>query len=249
MNRVFAQAVLAPTADVPLGIINTGGRFNLYRNNFLAGLTDILGAKFPVTCQLVGEVYFEALVQAFVGDHPPASPILDLYGDTFAAFLEAFPPLRSLPYLPDVARIEWARCVASIAPDYPVLRIQSTADIEAAIETPFRLAPGASLIRSPFPAGTIWERHQAEMLAPIPDWTAQTTAVWTQGGRVQQEIIPADIEPVLAGLVNNIPLIAILGTATSEEQAVRLIGTFTGFVQAGLLVPDDVNNKNKEQDQ
>ncbi|WCL54352.1 DNA-binding domain-containing protein [Gimibacter soli] len=249
MNRVFAQAVLAPAADVPLGIINTGGRFNLYRNNFLAGLTDILGAKFPVTGQLVGEAYFEALVRAFVGDHPPVSPILDLYGDTFAAFLEAFPPLRSLPYLPDVARIEWARCVASIAPDHPVFRIESSADIEVAIETPCQLAPGASLIRSPFPAGTIWERHQAEILAPIPDWTAQTIAVWAQDGRVQQEIIPADFEPVLAGLVNNIPLIALLDATATQEQAVRLIGAFAGFVQSGLLVPNDVNNKNKEHDQ
>jgi hypothetical protein len=41
---------------------------------------------------------------------PPLSPILLKYGGRFPTFIETFRPTSSLPYLADVARLEW-RCI------------------------------------------------------------------------------------------------------------------------------------------
>src|SRR3546814_5922375 len=47
--------------------------------------------------------------------HPPTVPQLLHYGDRFADFLAGFKPVRALLYLPDVARLEWARHEAYFA--------------------------------------------------------------------------------------------------------------------------------------
>ena len=46
------------------------------------------------------------MTRVFISDHPPRNAMLSRYGDAFGAFLDQFAPVRALPYLGDVARIE-----------------------------------------------------------------------------------------------------------------------------------------------
>ena len=84
-------------------------RFAIYRNNVMHSLSQALAQRFPVVQRLVGAEFFAAMAAEFIRAHPPASPVLLLWGGDFAGFLSHFPPVRALPYLPDVARIEHAR--------------------------------------------------------------------------------------------------------------------------------------------
>lgn len=109
----FGRALWDPAADTPTGLVGPDGktapkRFNVYRNNVVASLSEALEQSFPAVGRLLGEDYFKALARAFVAEHPPSSPVLMWYGADFGDFIERFPPLAAYPYLADVARIEWA---------------------------------------------------------------------------------------------------------------------------------------------
>ena len=92
-------------------------RFAVYRNNVAHSLSRALASRYPVIERLVGEDFFRPLAAAFIAAHPPASPMLFQWGGEFPGFLAGFPPLRDLPYLADVAELEWLRGQAYHAAD------------------------------------------------------------------------------------------------------------------------------------
>src|SRR5215471_6617276 len=102
------------SADAPLAAlvradgIAFDGRLKVYRNNTFSSLTAALKDSFPVVCQLVDERFFGYAAQEYIRTHPPRAPRLAEYGEDFADFLAGFEPARRLPYLSDVARLEWA---------------------------------------------------------------------------------------------------------------------------------------------
>src|SRR2546430_14573865 len=102
-------------------------RLDIYRNTFLLTLTRALRLCFPVVQKLVGEEFFEGAAQIFVAEHPPRSAWLDQYGSAFPDFLHAFSAAESVPYLSDVARLEWAVSGALHAPDTEPLDINRLA--------------------------------------------------------------------------------------------------------------------------
>lgn len=155
-------------------------RFGVYRNNVMSSLVQALRDGFPVVRALVGEAFFSAMAPEFVRIFPPRSPVLTRYGTDFPSFLEAFPPVASLPYLADVARLELALRHAYHAADTrPIDPARlDTPDIGAAR---LRLAPALGVIRSPYPIYDIWRANtQADAPAPRaggqcvlvtrPDW-------------------------------------------------------------------------------
>ena len=114
LQETFVHAVLRAGLLVPETVASMAGpsrerRIGVYRNNVKASLVAALVGAFPVVQRLVGEEFFEAAAFVFVEHHPPRSPVLAEYGAGFAAFLEGFEPARDLPYLADIARLEWAR--------------------------------------------------------------------------------------------------------------------------------------------
>ncbi len=110
----FAAALLDPDVAAPDGLVAWNGsdpahRFAVYRNNVTSALSDVLADSFPVTQQLVGEEFFRAMARIFLRGSPPPSPILTAYGEGFPAFVADFAPARTVPFLADVARLEWLR--------------------------------------------------------------------------------------------------------------------------------------------
>lgn len=165
----FAAAAMNPAAPVPASVTSHTGappvkRFNVYRNNIHAGLIAVLEGRFPVVARLVGAEFFAATARVYIELHPPRSPILMEYGATFAAFLEGFEPVADVPYLPDVARIEWAWSAAYYAADAEPLAIEELGKIppdEAGAMT-FVLHPSVSTVRSRYPVVTIWSANCAD---------------------------------------------------------------------------------------
>lgn len=162
----FAKALLNPEETTPPGLQDHHGRptlkrFAIYRNNVVAGLIEALKASFPVVCRIVGEEFFKAMARVHVVQHPPQSPVLLEYGGTFAAFVDGFGPASSLPYLGDVARIERAWLEAYHAPEARPVPVSTLVSIslEGPSSIGFHLHPSLRLIRSEFPAFTIWSTN------------------------------------------------------------------------------------------
>ncbi len=163
----FGKALLDPQQPVPSGVIRPDGtpaskRFDVYRNNVVHSLILALADGYPTAKKLVGDAFFDAVAAVYVRAHPPKSPLMIFYGDDFAAFLDGFPPAAQVPYLADIARLEWARRAAYHAADDPHVDITALAQIDEAALMSLRLEFHAStgLVASPHPILSIWSVNQ-----------------------------------------------------------------------------------------
>lgn len=174
-HAAFARCLFNPGLDIPHDVISSTARhptrrFNVYRNNVILSLVDVLQAYFPVVERLVGEQFFRAMVRTFVIAQPPKSPILSRYGDRFADFIACFEPVSDLPYLADVARLEWLRQRAYHAADARSVSPEVFAEIP-----PTRVGdvvvcfhPSLSTMRSSVPVVSIWKANVVDGdVAPI----------------------------------------------------------------------------------
>ena len=127
-------------------------------------LTGVLEATYPVVTRLVHERFLAYAADQYIRACPPAGPCLFEYGASFPDFLEALPPCRPLPYLPDVARLEWALHRARHADDVTAIdpAILRDLGIDAVVGATFRLHPAVSLLASPWPIDDIWRANQPE---------------------------------------------------------------------------------------
>ena len=146
-----------------------GRRFDIYRNNVVAALIEALGEAFPVVRALVGEAFFKAMAGVHVRAQPPSSPRMMFYGEGFASFLESFPPAGGLPYLPDVARLEYARRLAYHAADEPAADPAMLGGLDAAALPEVRLPLQAAchILRSAHPVHAIWRFNATEDKSPV----------------------------------------------------------------------------------
>ncbi len=134
----------------------------LYRSSLTAGMTRALADTYPVCRRLVGENFFLALAASFIDRHASRSPDLNDYGADFADFLHDFEPVKSLPYLPDVARLEWLWQSVFSARNARPLSLAALARISEArrARLVLRLLPASGLLASAFPVDRIWTVNQ-----------------------------------------------------------------------------------------
>jgi hypothetical protein len=157
LQRRFA-GWLADAAGAPLGVA-------VYRNSITTNYRKALAATYPVVRDLVGVPHFAAAVDAFASALPSTAGDLNAYGAEFAAFLAQYPHARDLPYLPDVARLEWALDEAQRAADpdgTPEATLAALAAVPGAavVRLRFALDPSCRLVPTSYPALRIWQVHQ-----------------------------------------------------------------------------------------
>ncbi|MEY2689680.1 MAG: hypothetical protein RL375_3879 [Pseudomonadota bacterium] len=173
----------------------------VYRHNARGIAARALGAAFPVMRELVGEAQFDAMAVAHWQDEPPRRGDLAAWGEALADWLAHSPVVAAAPYLPDMARLEWAlhcaeRVADPAAPSCPAgdaamgdtrraLRDLNAPDGWAASlrllgeVAPDRLAlvlaPGTSVLVSDWPVVAIWQAHRAQddEVAPAPSQMVQ----------------------------------------------------------------------------
>lgn len=140
------------------GGISAGERLDIYRNTFASALTRALRLSYPAVHRLVGAAFFEGAARIFIEGSPPKGACLDDYGERFAAFLFDLGPAASLPYLPDVARLEWAVNRALHADDAEPLNANRLASLSQPKRAHLRFTPHPSvrLVRVDYPADLIW---------------------------------------------------------------------------------------------
>jgi hypothetical protein len=137
-------------------------RLAVYRNNTLLGLAEALRDGYPVLNSLVGEDFFKRMAQHYCVRHPPSSGCLLVYGGSFPRFVADYQPAQGLPYLADVARLEWLWQEAFHAAEAEPLNLSALAAVPPECQggLRFRLHPTARLLDSRYPVLRIWETNQ-----------------------------------------------------------------------------------------
>jgi hypothetical protein len=133
-----------------------------YRNSVLANLAGAVRTTYPVLQRIVGQAFLDAAIRHYVLERPSTSGDLNAYGGDFDAFIAAYEPAAELPYLPDVARLEWqVQCLYGMA-DAPAqdLALLATTQPEHWGDLHFRLDPAHAVLASRWPLARIWEVNQ-----------------------------------------------------------------------------------------
>ena len=241
----FSSVLRASTFACPPGLTSWNGsdparRFGVYRNNVIVSLVDALADSYPVVQSLVGEDFFRAMAREFVFASPPRSPVLAWYGGGFAEFIAGFPPAASLPYLPDVARLEWLRVDAWHAADATALPM---ADLSALLadetqlqDTRFELHPALRVMASVHPIVSLWAAHQTEdpvtELGKI-DMAQGEAALLTRPG-LDVDIVR--IEPQASRFIHALQAGVSFGSAVEVSGEFDLIATLGLLIRSGAFV-------------
>ncbi|HSH42056.1 MAG TPA: DNA-binding domain-containing protein [Arenicellales bacterium] len=217
LQSAFALALHDPDSGVPPGLDpGSAGRFDVHRNNMVAGLVDALRSTYPAIERLVGEQYFAAAARAYVRAEPPQSPVLLYYGGSFPGFLESLPAASTVPYLGDVARLEWARLRALHAADAAPAPVQALAGLDGADLEAVRLELHSSLclLRSRWPVVSLWSDCMGVgSPAHIELHAAEVAVVLRPGLNVRVHAAP----PGAAALLEAVQTGASLGAAMRQS--------------------------------
>lgn len=144
--------------------LDAAAALSIYRNNVFSNYRKALLDDYPAIAALVGDRFFGGACDAYARAHRCESGDLNDFGAKFASFLEQWPPAHALPYLGDVARLEWAVHIAFNAPDVPGIDLAELAHV-APGRVPhlrFELHPSARLMHSVYPVFKIWRTSTGE---------------------------------------------------------------------------------------
>lgn len=163
--------------------IGAESRLRIYRHHVRHSLTAALAATFPTVQALVGEEFFAGMVRGFIEANMPEQPVLSEYGAGLAGYIAGFEPARAVPYLSDIARLDWAMNLAFHTEPGPVLGAAALGVVppERLPSLRLRLVDGATLIRSSFPLDRIWRASQPDAPDDKVDLATGGVALLVQG--------------------------------------------------------------------
>jgi hypothetical protein len=216
-------------------------RLALYRNNSLSAARKALEGAYPVIRQLVGDEFFAALARELRRARPPDSGDLNGYGAAFADFLASFEPARELPYLPDMARLEWALHRAHYAAEPPSLDPAALAAVppHAQASLRLRLHPACAMVSSAYPVARIWAVHQADHTGPLEvRFAPGPHHALVQRPRWRAVAVPVEAGPLafLSAAKTGLPLARCLERALAADGRFDLGAALAAWVQARVVV-------------
>lgn len=246
----FAKALLDPMCPIPHGLVGPDGnpstkRFNVYRNNVVAGLTGTLEDAFPAVARIVGGEFFAAMARVYVTTNPPSSPIMLDYGEGFANFIGEFEPAsRTVPYLRDVARLERAWLEAYHSSEAQALSAESFVAFSAddLMNLRVTLHPSLRVVRSEFPVLTLWQTNIAGAVPTRVDLNAggQEVLISRPGADVELRSLPPGGAAFIEGLCEGLCLLDSMRCALVVDDRFDLAVNLAGCVEAGALVKLDL---------
>jgi len=141
-------------------------QFISYRDSVIAGIIEALAISYPVVKKLVGEQFFNHIAQKFIQLNRSLSPDLNNYGYQFSDFINTLKSTDSVPYLTDIAKLEWAwqKIINGDNIKPGNLHLLSNLNEQQNEKLKFELTPHTSLIQSKFPIQQIWQVNQKESL-------------------------------------------------------------------------------------
>jgi hypothetical protein len=166
-NSHFPNGIIALIKND--GFLSAETRLSLYRHSISATVINHLEGVFPVCLRLVGVQFFAALSKAYAQQYPSTDATLTHFGREFSAFLAQFPPAASLPYLTEVAALEWAWRKAFLGALACPVDHNSLTQIPERARGSLQLSLHAhsTLLQTQFPVVDIWRVNQENYVGDV----------------------------------------------------------------------------------
>jgi hypothetical protein len=228
IQKAFQAAVYGENPDLlanlavgPQGA-TTLDAIEAYRHNTLERLRRVLGQAYPVLKCLIGEPLFHQLATLYVQANPSRSQALHKYGAGFEETVRQVQKnqesLSAVPYLADVAVLEWHMHTIYYAKDRQGFNFDMFGQLQEDDyqRVVLQIAPDIGLVQVGWPVADIWYMHQPG-----------------------QQLSALDMQPrphsLLVERPGNRPKITEIGEQT--RRALQLIGE--GYTLAELVGMDE----------
>lgn len=241
----FAAAILSSAAtgvpDIRADGISPAARLGFYRTNVFENYRKALTATYPAVVKLVGDGFFGVLASEYILRQPSRSGDVGRHGEQFAEFLRRHASARELPYLSDVARLEWSMEESFNEAEHAPFSLASLAAVpeEHQGRLRFLLAPSCRLMSSRFPVLRIWEVCQ-------PDFESGATVnlrqgavnilVRRQGFSVIAEVVPSGEFAMLSALARGDGFADAYDCARREDGGFDPAAFLQKYLLSGVLV-------------
>jgi hypothetical protein len=230
------------TAAVPVAT-----RLAIYGGAYGSRLAEALASNFPALAQLLGEVDFQTLAQAYVRAHDSSFFSIRFYGDRLAQFLASDAQYAAAPVLAELARWEWTLGEVFDAADAAAVTHEELARVQPQEWGQLRFGwhPSVRRLELHWNAAQIWQAAtQAQEPAQV-SFSEQTQPwlLWRQQLTTYFRSLPRTEDVVLDAARKGWPfgeLCALLCDEVGDEHAPLQAATLLrGWVASGLLVRAD----------
>jgi hypothetical protein len=224
------------------GKLGAEARLDIYAQMYCARLLEVLVEDFPRVAAILGEDRFHELGRAYVRQSPSTHPSLRNLGAHFVEFVNSHPVTTSLPFLADLARLEWARLAVFDAPNAEPLQLENlqTIPVDAWPTIRFQLIPALQTLTCAWPVQTIWKNEQFTQSDSVEPMTT-VLRVWRHDFAVYQASMDAVEQAALAGIQAGEPFAAVCAAVepfvNSPEEVPTLIGSLLlRWIEDGILM-------------
>jgi|TARA_R110002126_G_scaffold3263_1_gene18445 hypothetical protein len=205
LQQDIARALLRPDAPYAESLdaavrqskISTGARLEIYKNNVVGGLIEVVLARYPTIIPLVGDEFARAMAREYVLKNPPPSANMNEYAADYPAFIRGFTPAQNVAFLPDIAVLEGLEHQAYYAPDGAVLNLDNAAKLLPQImagAAKLDVHPSCGFMCSAYPLLSL-QKFALTDDAAVQDFDldagGQHIMVWRLGFRVESLVIDA----------------------------------------------------------
>lgn len=208
-------------------------RVGIYADMYWARIRDVLRGDFARTAEVLGDQRFDELARGYVARRPSRDPSIARVGEAFADHLAAHLPAEAPPYVPDLARLEWARVAAFTAADATPLRLDDLQRMaaDALPDLHLRPVPSLTLLELGWPVQRLLAEAAPDAIAPAPT----LLRVWRHELLVFHATVDAVERPALLGLLRGATFEEIAETCADASDAAGLLARWLedGLIRGG----------------
>jgi len=190
--------------------VSAADHLQIYQNNYQGTLVEALLEIFPIVSAFVGEVFTRSALKHFIDASAPREACLSRYGEDFAEFLSTYEHASGVPYLGDIAALEWA-----------VHHLMHQDENDAAAHN-IAVNENAVFIVSDYPLLNLWMVGSGQLMpeAVHIDQGGQTVCVLLDDAQIQLFSLSEDEQQLLAQIKDGAAISNQLGMENLKNKKI-----------------------------
>jgi hypothetical protein len=229
-----------PYASVPAGV-DLDARLSAYTDGYPARILESLREVFPATAKILGESSFQALVGRYRHHVPAGWCNLGRIGERLATHLRTDPLTNELPFLPDLAQLEWAVIECFHAEQVEPFDVSQCGEwgMDDWARARIVFQPGTTIVSSEWPIRALRAARDLERTEIDVDLIDRPEHVWIhrRGLDVSTRCVDTTEAGALVRLLAGATLGEVMAELTSANAGPEaVVALFAGWASAGLVV-------------
>jgi hypothetical protein len=199
---------------------------------------EALTLDFPKVASLLDEAVLRQLVKRYATDCPSRHWDLGRFGSSFVGWLEGQKVKGARADLVDLARLEWARNEAFLAPDAAAIDAAAMARVapQAMPGAVLSFVPSCRLVSCRHEVAALFEALKQKRVPPAPRPSPQQLVVWRKGFVAWHAVIDADEARALKAALAGKPVAAVVAHFGRRDDPARAAFNALGsWVTEGMV--------------